>query len=295
MNSQQFDRMKSGLGFIAALDQSGGSTPKALKLYGLSEADYKNESEMFDLVHQMRTRIIKSPAFTSQKILAAILFEMTMNRTIDGVGTAEYLWKEKGIVPILKIDNGLLDEVDGVQLMKPIPELAQRLSDANSHGVFGTKMRSVIKSANPIGISNIVKQQFEFAQTILEAGLYPIIEPEVDIKAADKLECEKLLKTELLKHLETLATDKPVMLKLTIPSEANFYQDLISHPKVLRVVALSGGYSREEANSLLAKNKGLIASFSRALTEGLSAQQTEDEFNESLSQAVEGIFQASTT
>ena len=295
MNSQQFDRMKSGLGFIAALDQSGGSTPKALKLYGLSEADYKNESEMFDLVHQMRTRIIKSPTFTSQKILAAILFEMTMNRTIDGVGTAEYLWKEKGIVPILKIDNGLLDEVDGVQLMKPIPELAQRLSDANSHGVFGTKMRSVIKSANPIGISNIVKQQFEFAQTILEAGLYPIIEPEVDIKAADKLECEKLLKTELLKHLETLATDKPVMLKLTIPSEANFYQDLISHPKVLRVVALSGGYSREEANSLLAKNKGLIASFSRALTEGLSAQQTEDEFNESLSQAVEGIFQASTT
>ena len=295
MNSQQFDRMKSGLGFIAALDQSGGSTPKALKLYGLSEADYKNESEMFDLVHQMRTRIIKSPAFTSQKILAAILFEMTMNRTIDGMGSAEYLWKEKGIVPILKIDNGLLDEVDGVQLMKPIPELAQRLSDANSHGVFGTKMRSVIKSANPIGISNIVKQQFEFAQTILEAGLYPIIEPEVDIKAADKLECEKLLKTELLKHLETLATDKPVMLKLTIPSEANFYQDLISHPKVLRAVALSGGYSREEANSLLAKNKGLIASFSRALTEGLSAQQTEDEFNESLSQSVEGIFQASTT
>ena len=295
MNSQQFDRMKSGLGFIAALDQSGGSTPKALKLYGLSEADYKNESEMFDLVHQMRTRIIKSPAFTSQKILAAILFEMTMNRTIDGVGTAEYLWKEKGIVPILKIDNGLLDEVDGVQLMKPIPELAQRLSDANSHGVFGTKMRSVIKSANPVGISNIVKQQFEFAQTILEAGLYPIIEPEVDIKAADKLECEKLLKTELAKYLDLLPANKPVMLKLTIPSEANFYQDLISHPKVLRVVALSGGYSRDEANSLLAKNKGLIASFSRALTEGLSAQQTEDEFNESLSQAVEGIFQASTT
>ena len=295
MNSQQFDRMKSGLGFIAALDQSGGSTPKALKLYGLSEADYKNESEMFDLVHQMRTRIIKSPEFTSQKILAAILFEMTMNRTIDGMGSAEYLWKEKGIVPILKIDNGLLDEVDGVQLMKPIPELAQRLSDANSHGVFGTKMRSVIKSANPVGISNIVKQQFEFAQTILEAGLYPIIEPEVDIKAADKLECEKQLKTELAKYLDLLPANKPVMLKLTIPSEANFYQDLISHPKVLRVVALSGGYSREEANSLLAKNKGLIASFSRALTEGLSAQQTEDEFNESLSQAVEGIFQASTT
>jgi fructose-bisphosphate aldolase class I len=295
MNKQQFDRMKSGLGFVAALDQSGGSTPKALKLYGLSEADYKNESEMFDLVHQMRTRIIKSPAFTSQKILAAILFEMTMNRTIDGIGTAEYLWKEKGIVPILKIDNGLLDEVDGVQLMKPIPELAQRLSDANSHGVFGTKMRSVIKSANPVGISNIVKQQFEFAQTILEAGLYPIIEPEVDIKAADKLECEKILKAELLKHLETLSTDKPVMLKLTIPSEANFYQDLVSHPKVLRVVALSGGYSRDEANSLLSKNNGLIASFSRALTEGLSAQQTEDEFNANLSKAVEGIYQASTT
>ncbi|MCX6403894.1 MAG: fructose bisphosphate aldolase [Actinobacteria bacterium] len=294
-HKQQFDRMKSGLGFVAALDQSGGSTPKALKLYGLSEADYKNESEMFDLVHQMRTRIIKSPAFTSQKILAAILFEMTMNRTIDGIGTAEYLWKEKGIVPILKIDNGLLDEVDGVQLMKPIPELAQRLSDANSHGVFGTKMRSVIKSANPVGISNIVKQQFEFAQTILEAGLYPIIEPEVDIKAADKLECEKILKAELLKHLETLATDKLVMLKLTIPSEANFYQDLINHPKVLRVVALSGGYSRDEANSLLAKNNGLIASFSRALTEGLSAQQSDEEFNATLSRSIDDIYQASIT
>ncbi|MEY2672406.1 MAG: fructose,6-bisphosphate aldolase, partial [Actinomycetota bacterium] len=254
MKTAQFERMKSGLGFVAALDQSGGSTPKALKLYGLTESDYKNDSEMFDLIHEMRTRIIKSPAFNSQKILAAILFEMTMNRTIDGVGTAEYLWKEKGIVPILKVDNGLQDEANGVQLMKPIPELDARLAAATTYGVFGTKMRSVIKSANPTGISQIVNQQFEIATTILNAGLYPIIEPEVDIKAVDKLECEKLLKTELLKKLDELSEDKFVMLKLTIPTEPDFYKELISHPRVLRVVALSGGYSREEANNLLAKN-----------------------------------------
>jgi fructose-bisphosphate aldolase class I len=295
MTNSQFDRMKSGLGFIAALDQSGGSTPKALKLYGLSESDYSSEAEMFDLIHEMRTRIIKSPAFTSEKILSAILFEMTMNRTIDGLGTAEYLWQEKGIVPILKIDNGLLEESDGVQLMKPIPELSQRLADATSHGVFGTKMRSVIKSANPTGIENILKQQFEIGDSILNAGLYPIIEPEVDIKAVDKAECEKLLKVELVKHLDQLPADKPVMLKLTIPTEPNFYQELIDHPRVLRVVALSGGYSRDEANRLLAQNHGLIASFSRALTEGLTAQQSDADFNAALSSAIQSIYLASTT
>lgn len=295
MTNSQFDRMKSGLGFIAALDQSGGSTPKALKLYGLSESDYSSEAEMFDLIHEMRTRIIKSPAFTSEKILSAILFEMTMNRTIDGLGTAEYLWQEKGIVPILKIDNGLLEESDGVQLMKPIPELSQRLADATSHGVFGTKMRSVIKSANPAGIENIVKQQFEIGNAILNAGLYPIIEPEVDIKAVDKAECEKLLKAELVKHLDQLPADKPVMLKLTIPTEPDFYQELIDHPRVLRVVALSGGYSRDEANRLLAQNHGLIASFSRALTEGLTAQQSAADFNAALSSAIQSIYLASTT
>jgi fructose-bisphosphate aldolase class I len=243
----------------------------------------------------MRTRIIKSPAFTSEKILAAILFEMTMNRTIDGLGTAEYLWNQKGIVPILKVDNGLLEEVDGVQLMKPIPELSQRLADANSHGIFGTKMRSVIKSANSIGIQKIVNQQFEIAAEILDAGLFPIIEPEVDIKAVDKVDCENLLKAELIKHLNQLPQDRPVMLKLTIPTEPNFYQDLIDHPRVLRVVALSGGYSRDEANDLLAQNRGLIASFSRALTEGLSAQQTGAEFDESLAGSIDSIYQASTT
>jgi fructose-bisphosphate aldolase class I len=295
MNSSQFERMKSGLGFVAALDQSGGSTPKALKLYGLTESDYKNDSEMFDLIHEMRTRIIKSPAFNSQKILAAILFEMTMNRTIDGVGTAEYLWKEKGIVPILKVDNGLQDEANGVQLMKPIPELDARLAAATTHGVFGTKMRSVIKSANTTGISQIVNQQFEIATTILDAGLYPIIEPEVDIKSVDKLECEKLLKAELLKKLDELSEDKFVMLKLTIPTEPDFYKEFISHPRVLRVVALSGGYSREEANSLLAKNHGLIASFSRALTEGLTAKQSEDEFNNALFESIDSIYKSSIT
>jgi len=295
MNTSQFDRMKSGLGFVAALDQSGGSTPKALKLYGLSESDYKNESEMFDLIHAMRTRIIKSPAFTSQKILAAILFEMTMNRTIDGIGTAEYLWKEKGIVPILKVDNGLQDEINGVQLMKPIPELSARLASANSHGVFGTKMRSVIKSANSEGISQVVNQQFEIGLEILNAGLYPIIEPEVDIKATDKLDCEKLLKAELLKKLDALPAEKYVMLKLTIPTEPDFYKELINHPRVLRVVALSGGYSRADANALLSKNHGLIASFSRALTEGLTAQQSEDDFNNALFESIDSIYKASIT
>ena len=295
MNIEQLNRMKTGKGFVAALDQSGGSTPKALKLYGLNETDYQNEAEMFDLIHQMRTRIIKSPAFTSEKILAAILFEMTMNRTIDGLGTAEYLWQKKGIVPILKIDNGLLDEANGVQLMKPMPELEQRLSDAVSHGVFGTKMRSVIKSANEGGVSEIVSQQFEVAEKVIASGLVPIIEPEVDIKAADKFECETLLRTKLIEQLDRLKESQLVMLKLTIPSEDNFYTPLINHPRVLRVVALSGGYSRDDANKLLSKNHGLIASFSRALTEGLSAQQSDTDFDALLSSSIESIYQASIT
>lgn len=294
MNTEQFDRMKSGLGFVAALDQSGGSTPKALKLYGIEESEYSGDEQMFNLIHEMRTRIIKSPAFNSERILAAILFEMTMNRTIDGLGTAEYLWQKKGIVPILKIDNGLGSEAAGVQLMKPIPELASRLTSANSHGVFGTKMRSVIKSANAEGISKIVEQQFEIAKQILAADLVPIIEPEVDIKAADKVECEVLLKAELLKHLDSLPADQKVMLKLTIPTVPNFYEELVNHPKILRVVALSGGYTREDANAALSRNTGLIASFSRALTEGLSAKQSDAEFDKALDSSIQSIFDAST-
>lgn len=283
--------MEFGKGFIAALDQSGGSTPKALKLYGIEESKYKNESEMFDLIHQMRTRIMKSSVFNSNRILGVILFEMTMNRQVNGIGSAEYLWQEKGIVPFLKVDNGLQAEVDGVQLMKPIPELAARVTAANSHGVFGTKMRSVIKDANLQGITDNVKQQFEFAKEILAGGLVPIIEPEVDIKSPDKLECEKILKDRLIGELEKL--DNRVIFKLTIPSVDNFYEELAKHPKVIRVVALSGGYSRVDANNLLAKNRGLIASFSRALTEGLSANQSDTEFDKALDNSIESIFQAS--
>lgn len=293
MNIEQLNRMKSGKGFVAALDQSGGSTPKALKLYGIDESEYFGDEEMFNLIHEMRTRIIKSPAFTSDRILAAILFEMTMNRSIDGLGTAEFLWQKKGIVPILKVDNGLEVESDGVQLMKPIPELEQRLADANSHGVFGTKMRSVIKSANPVGVTKIVDQQFDIAKQILAAGLVPIIEPEVDIKATDKFDCEKLLKSELLKQLDSLDGNHSVMLKLTIPSVPNFYEELVNHSRILRVVALSGGYSRADANQALSKNTGLIASFSRALTEGLSAKQSDAEFDAALNASVASIFQAS--
>lgn len=293
MNIEQLNRMKSGKGFVAALDQSGGSTPKALKLYGIEESEYSGDEQMFNLIHEMRTRIIKSPAFTSDRILAAILFEMTMNRSIDGLGTAEFLWQKKGIVPILKVDNGLEVESDGVQLMKPIPELEQRLADANSHGVFGTKMRSVIKSANPVGVTKIVDQQFDIAKQILAAGLVPIIEPEVDIKATDKFDCEKLLKSELLKQLDSLDGNHSVMLKLTIPSVPNFYEELVNHSRILRVVALSGGYSRADANQALSKNTGLIASFSRALTEGLSAKQSDAEFDAALNASVASIFQAS--
>lgn len=289
----QMEIMRTGQGFIAALDQSGGSTPKALKLYGINEDAYTGDAQMFDLVHQMRARIIESPVFTSERILAVILFEMTMNRTVDDMGTAEYLWNRKGIVPFLKIDNGLLDEVDGVQLMKPIPQLEQRLHDARSHQVFGTKMRSVIKLANMQGIQSCVNQQFEFAAIILEENLTPIIEPEVDIKSPDKAAAEVLLKNGLLKALDSLSPEQNVILKLTLPNELGFYSDLVAHPRVLRVVALSGGYSREQANLLLRQNPGLIASFSRALTEGLAINQSESEFDATLNESIESIYNAS--
>lgn len=292
MNTEMLAKMENGLGFIAALDQSGGSTPKALKLYGIEEDAYKDEETMFGLVHQMRARIIKSPAFTSERILAVILFEMTMNRQIDGIGAAEFLWQEKGIVPILKVDNGLLPESNGVQLMKPIPELSARIASATKHGVFGTKMRSVIKDANETGIAEIVKQQFEFAKVILAGGLVPIIEPEVDIKSPNKSACEEILKREILKELNNV--NDRVIFKLTIPTKDNFYEELTKHPKVIRVVALSGGYSRAEANALLAKQRGLIASFSRALTEGLSIKQNEAEFDQVLDWSIQSIFEAST-
>jgi len=295
INPEQFQKAKADKGFIAALDQSGGSTPKALKLYGVEESEYKNDAEMFDLVHAMRTRIIKSPAFTGSRILGAILFEMTMNRTIDGKGTAEYLWQEKSILPFLKIDNGLADETNGAQIMKPIPELGTRLESAKSHGVFGTKMRSVIKLANKNGVCDVVKQQFEIGKQIVAAGLVPIIEPEVDINSPEKSAAEVLLKSEIIGQLNSLSGDQNVMLKLTLPDETGFYAELVKHPRVVRVVALSGGYSREEANKRLSQNHGVIASFSRALTEGLSAQQSETQFNGALDAAIQAIFEASNT
>lgn len=290
---EQLSQVRSRRGFIAALDQSGGSTPKALKLYGVDESAYSSESEMFDLVHAMRARIIKSPVFTSERILGVILFEMTMERQIDGMGSAEFLWQKKGIVPFLKVDNGLAEEVDGVQIMKPIPQLAARISSALSHGVFGTKMRSVIKLANPKGIDAVVAQQFEFGKMILAGGLMPIIEPEVDIKSVEKEKCEELLREAIVKELDKLSGDQQVMLKLTLPSQVNFYKQLVDHPRVLRVVALSGGYTRDDANAMLAKNDGVIASFSRALTEGLSAAQSDAEFDKVLDGAIESIYQAS--
>jgi len=286
--------MRTGQGFIAALDQSGGSTPKALKLYGIEENEYNGEAAMFDLMHAMRSRMIKSSVFNSNRILAVILFEMTMLRQIDGIGTAEFLWQKKGIVPFLKTDNGLAAEADGVQLMKPIPELADRVAVGVKHQVFGTKMRSVIKEPNAKGIEAIVAQQFELGQVVLKGGMVPIIEPEVDIKSANKSECENLLKKNILAQLEELGADQKVMLKLTIPTVANFFEDLIKHPKVIRVVALSGGYARDEANALLAKNRGMIASFSRALAEGLSAKQSDSEFDSVFDKSIGSIFDAST-
>jgi fructose-bisphosphate aldolase, class I len=293
MNNKQFERIQTGKGFIAALDQSGGSTPKALAAYGISENRYSNDEEMFTLVHEMRKRIIKSPAFDSQYVLGAILFENTMDRFIDGVNTADFLWEKKGIVPFLKVDKGLASLEDGVQVMKPINGLDELLDRAIQLNIFGTKMRSYIKEANPVGIKKVVQQQFDIANQILAKGLIPIIEPEVDIHSADKAEAEGLLKEEILNQLSNLSNDVKVMLKLSLPSEVNFYSDLVENPHVLRVVALSGGYSQTEANEILAHNHGVIASFSRALTEGLSANQTDDEFNEMLVKSIKSIAEAS--
>ncbi len=295
MNQEMLSQMKSGKGFIAALDQSGGSTPKALKLYGLDETSYSNESEMFDRIHEMRTRLITSPAFSGERVIGAILFEMTMDRSIDGLGSAEYLWQRKHVVPFLKVDNGLADEVDGVQLMKPIPQLGAKIESANRHGVFGTKMRSVINLANSSGIRSIVAQQFEFGKEIIAGGLVPIIEPEVNIKSAEKQEAEVILKQELLEFVSSLSADQNIMLKLSLPTEADLYKELVVHPRVVRVVALSGGYSRDEANALLSRNHGVIASFSRALTEGLTAQQSDSEFNAALDRTIQSIYEASLT
>jgi len=280
-------------GFIAALDQSGGSTPKALRLYGIPETAYSGDEAMYRLVHEMRARIIKSPAFTGDKVMGAILFERTMESDIDGVPTAEYLWTKRGVVPFLKVDKGLADEADGVQLMKPMPELDALLKRAVAKGIFGTKMRSVINAANPKGIAAVVAQQFEVGKQILSHGLMPIIEPEVTISIADKAQAEEILLGEIAKHLDALPADKQVMLKLTLPTVPNFYKPLVSHPRVMRVVALSGGYSREDANKMLAKNDGMIASFSRALTEGLSAQQDDAAFDAMLGKAINDIFEAS--
>jgi fructose-bisphosphate aldolase class I len=294
MNNDQFTKAKNGAGFIAALDQSGGSTPKALKLYGISEDSYSGDEQMFDLVHEMRTRIITSPAFDGDRIMGAILFEMTMDRQIEGRPTADYLWNVKNIVPFLKIDKGLAEEKDGAQTMKPMPGLDELLDRAVENGIFGTKERSVIKLPGA-GLDAVVDQQFEVARQVLAKGLVPIIEPEVDIKSPKKAEAEDQLKAALLDGLTMLGDDQEVMLKLTLPDTDNLYQPLVEHPKVLRVVALSGGYSREEACERLARNNGVIASFSRALTEGLTAQQSDDEFNATLDAAIAEIAKASST
>jgi len=288
-------RLRSGKGFIAALDQSGGSTPKALRLYGIEESEYSSEAEMFDLIHAMRSRMITSSAFTGDRVLGAILFEGTMDRQIDGIGSAEYLWSKKKVVPFLKVDKGLEDEVDGVQMMKPMPQLDDLLTRAVGNGIFGTKMRSVIKIADPTGIKNVVAQQFAVGRQILAAGLVPIIEPEVDINSPSKDAAETLLKAALLDELSTQSADQPVMLKLTLPSVDDFYAELVAHPSVLRVVALSGGYSRDDANAKLSRNHGMIASFSRALTEGLSARQSDSDFDAALDAAIASIYAASNT
>lgn len=296
MNDEQIAKVKTGQGFIAALDQSGGSTPKALKLYGIDESAYDGDDEkMFTLMHEMRARIIKSPAFSGARILGAILFEQTMERDIDGLGTPEFLWSVKNVVPFLKVDKGLADESDGVQVMKPIPDLDDLLARATKHGVFGTKMRSVVKLADAAGVEAVTQQQFDLGHQILAADLVPIIEPEVDIHSPQKAEAEALLKAAILSRLGSLASDQRVMLKLTLPETDNFYTELIEHPNVLRVVALSGGYSREEANARLARNHGMTASFSRALTEGLSAQQDDAEFDGTLEASIQSIFEASIT
>lgn len=292
-NREQTDQLRKGAGFIAALDQSGGSTPKALKLYGVEESAYGSEAEMFDLIHAMRARIIKSPAFTGDKVVGAILFEQTMDRAIDGTPTATYLWENRHVVPFLKIDKGLEAEVNGCQILKPMPGLDALLARAAKMGIYGTKERSVISAANADGIEAVVAQQFEVARQVLAAGLVPIIEPEVTISIADKAAAEDLLLAALTRHLDAMTGEAQVMLKLTLPSKANLYAPLVDHPRVLKVVALSGGYSRDEANALLAKNRGMIASFSRALTEGLSAQQSDAEFDATLDEAIDSIYRAS--
>ncbi|MFZ9383230.1 MAG: fructose bisphosphate aldolase [Ilumatobacteraceae bacterium] len=295
MNSEQLSRLRTGKGFIAALDQSGGSTPKALRLYGVAESQYSSDAEMFDLIHAMRSRMITSKAFNGDRVLGAILFEGTMDRQIEGLGSAEYLWTKKKVVPFLKVDKGLEDEARGVQVMKPMPDLDQLLKRAVDKGVFGTKMRSVIKIADAGGIADVVAQQFAVGRQILAAGLVPIIEPEVDINSPSKDEAEKILKAALLDELARQPAEQPVMLKLTLPNVDDFYSDLVAHPSVLRVVALSGGYTRDDANAKLSRNHGMIASFSRALTEGLSAQQSDADFDAALDAAIASIFAASNT
>ncbi len=287
------DKLKTQSGFIAALDQSGGSTPKALRLYGIEASDYSSDEEMFNLVHEMRTRIITSTPFSGERVLGAILFENTLDREIEGMSSAHFLWQKKRVIPFLKVDKGLAEESNGVQIMKPMPGLDALLAKAVAQDVFGTKMRSVVKLANHQGIKDVVAQQFDIGKQILAAGLVPIIEPEVDIHSPQKAQAEALLKLEILTQLNLLQEGQEVMLKLTLPSEANFYKELVDHPRVLKVVALSGGYSREEANVKLAENQGIIASFSRALTEGVSAQQSHEEFEATLDGAIEGIYLAS--
>jgi fructose-bisphosphate aldolase class I len=295
LNEQQLQKMKTQPGFIAALDQSGGSTPNALRLYGIKEGAWANEDEMFALVHQMRTRLITSPSFTGERILAAILFENTMDRDIEGQPSADYLWNVKRVVPFVKVDQGLAAEKDGVQLMRPMPALAALLDKARAKGIFGTKMRSLIKQAHAASIKDIVSQQFEVAGQIIAAGLVPIVEPEVDIHCPEKAKAEELLKAAILEHLNELPADQLVMLKLTLPEQDDFYAACVSHPNVVRVVALSGGYTREEANHRLRRNHGMVASFSRALVEGLTAQQSDAEFNARLDAYVQSIFEASNT
>lgn len=292
-NAKQHEQMKSAPGFIAALDQSGGSTPKALRLYGISEDSYSGDDEMFGLIHEMRSRIAQAPAFTGEKVVGAILFEMTMDREINGKPSAQYLWEERGVVPFLKCDKGLEAEANGVQLMKPMPDLDALLEHAVANGVYGTKMRSVINAANAEGIAAIVAQQFEIGKQIIGHGLVPIIEPEVNISIADKAEAEDLVLAETMKQLDALNEDQNVMLKLTLPETANHYKPAIDHPRCVRVVALSGGYSRDEANDRLSQNSGMIASFSRALTEGLSAKQSHDEFNAAIGSSIDSIYAAS--
>jgi fructose-bisphosphate aldolase, class I len=295
LNAQQLQKMQTQPGFIAALDQSGGSTPNALRLYGIKEGAWSNEEEMFAIVHQMRTRLMTSPSFTGERILAAILFENTMDRDIEGRPTADYLWNVKRVVPFLKVDQGLAAEQDGVQLMRPMPALAALLAKARAKGIFGTKMRSVIKQANAAGIQDIVRQQFAVAEQIIAAGLVPIIEPEVDIHCPDKTKAEEVLKAAILEELNALPVDQLVMLKLTLPEQDDCYAACVSHPNVVRVVALSGGYTREEANNRLRRNHGIVASFSRALVEGLTAQQSDAEFNARLDAYIQSIFEASNT